>query len=148
MIKPDSNSWGFPRVDNPALPGVKPDDIGRVIYVILRGHSDSYAAFDEVIAKVRPPIATHGAALVQDWLVRSPAGETFYPLSFHGDVEGWRQQIELGASQLGLKMATVKGRKFVVSDGRAFLLSDCAITRGGSPYSLSGHEPRNIPRKV
>ena len=148
MEKSIQKNWGFPQVDHPILPGIRPQDIGRVIYVLLHGHTDSYEAFDEVISKVRPPIATHGAALVDDWLVKTPEGETFYPLFFHGDVEGWRRQIELGATQLGLKMAKVEDDKFAVSDGPVFLLSDCTVTLGGSLFSLSNHEPRNTPGKM
>lgn len=136
MEKSIQEKWGFPKVDDPILPGTRPPDVGRVIYVLLQGHTDSYKAFDEVISKVRPPIATHGAALVDDWLVKTPAGEIFYPLFFHGDVEGWRQQIELGATQLGLKMAKLENDKFAVSDGPVFPLTACAITLGGSPFSL------------
>ena|SRR5688572_15094443 len=136
MNKSFEAKWGFAKVDDPTLPGTRPQDIGRVIYVLLQRHTDSYDAFDEVISKVRPTIATHGAALVEDWLVKTPTGEIFYPLFFHGDVEGWRQQIELGATQLGLKMAMIKGDKFAVSDGPSFPLSNCAITLGGSLFSL------------
>lgn len=143
MDKPFQKRWGFAKVDDPILPGTGSDDFGRVIYILLQGHTDSYEAFDEVISRVRPSIATHGAALVEDWLVTTPAGENFYPLLFHGDVEGWREQIESGATQLGLKMAKVKDDKLVVSDGSAFLLSDCTVALGGSPFSLPIHEPRD-----
>ncbi len=118
------------------LPGTRPQETDRVVYVLLLGHIDSYDAFDDVISRASPRIATHGAVLVEDWLVKTPAGETFYPLFFHGDVEGWRQQIELGANKLGLKMAKVEGDKFLVLDGPTFSLSDCYITLGGSPFSL------------
>jgi hypothetical protein len=126
---------GVEKVDDPSLPGTRPRDSGKVIYVLLQGYEDSYDAFDEVTSRVDPPIPTHGAVLVEDWLVKTPTGEIFYPLFFHGDVEGWRQQIESGVTQLGLKMAKIKDGTLAVSDGQNFPLSDCAVTLGGSPFS-------------
>lgn len=128
---------GVEKVDDPSLPGTRSRDAGRVIYILLQGYADSYEAFDEVTSKVDPPIPTHGAVLVEDWLVETPTDEIFYPLFFHGDVEGWRRQIESGATQLGLKMAEIKDGTFAVSDGQIFLLSDCTITLGGAPFSSS-----------
>lgn len=133
------NKSGFPKVDDPMLPGTRSQDIGKVIYVLLQDHADSYDAFDELFLSVSPPIGTHGAVLVEDWLVRTPPGEIFYPLFFHGDVEGWRRQIELGAKQLGLKSARIEDDDFLVSGGPEFPLSECVITLGGSPFSLPGH---------
>lgn len=127
---------GVEKVDDPALPGTRSRDAGKVIYVFLPKNADPSDEFDRVTSRVDPPIPRRGAVLFDTWLVKTPDGEVFYPLYFHGDVEGWRQQIELGATQLGLKMAKVKGDKFVVSDGPISLLSDCIITLDGLPFSL------------
>lgn len=89
-------------------------------------------------AKVDPPIPQHGGALLEHFAVKTPDQEDFYSIYFHGDVEGWRQQIELGAKQLGLKMAKVHEDEFVLADGPAYLLSDCAVTLDGSPFPLPG----------
>ena len=68
----------------------------------------------------------------------TPDQEIFYSIYFHSDVQGWRQQIELGAKQLGLKMAKVHEDKFVVNEGPAYLLSDCTVTYDGKPFPLAG----------
>jgi hypothetical protein len=136
MNKNFKKNLGFPKVDDPTPPGTRSGDIGRVIYVLLKGYTDSYDAFDEVISRARSTPSTHGAALVEDWLVKTPTGEIFFPIFFHGDEEGWRQRIELGASQLGWKMAKMGDHKFAVTDGPVFPLADCAITAGGSPFPL------------
>ena len=138
MDKSSNEKWGFPKVDDPMLPGTRPQEIGRVIYVLLRDHADSYDSFDELFLSVSPPIGKYGAVLVEDWLVNTPAGEVFYPLFFHGDVEGWRQHIESGAKQLGLKMAKIEDDDFLVSGGPKYPLSECVVTLGGSPFSLPG----------
>lgn len=127
---------GVEKVDDPMLPGTRPRDAGKVIYVLLPPGANPSDAFDEVTSKVDPPIPKEGAVLLEHWVIQTPDGQQFYSLYFHGDVEGWRQQIELGATQMGLKMAKVEGDKLEVTDGPAFLLSDCAITLDGSPFSL------------
>ena len=129
---------GVEKLDDWMLPGTRPQDAGNVIYVFLPDHADPEQEFETVTKKINPPIPKNGAVTFYAWLVKTPAGEVFYPLYFRGDVESWHQQIQLGAAQLGLKMAKVEGDKFVVSDGPAFPLSDCAITFDGSPFSLPG----------
>lgn len=133
---------GVDKVEDPMLPGTRPLDAGRVIFVFLPDYADSSHEFDRVTSRIDPPIPTNGAVLFDQWLVKTPAGEIFYPLFFHGDVEGWRQQIELGATQLGRKMAKVEGDKFIISGGPAFLLSDCAVTLDGRPFALPRQRDR------
>ena len=130
--------FGVEKVDDPALPGTRPRDVGKVIYVFLPPGVDMSDSVDEVIARVDPPIPKDGAVLLEHWVVRTPEGEDFYSLYFHGDVDGWRQQIELGANQLGLKMAKVSEDRFVIADGPTCLLSACAVTLDGSPFPLPG----------
>jgi hypothetical protein len=130
--------FGVDKFDDPALPGTRARDPGKVIYVLLRPGAEMLESFEEVTAKVNPPIPKHGAALHEHFAVKTPDQETFYSIYFHGDVEGWRQQIELGAKQLGLKMAKVHEDKFVVSEGPAYLLLDCAVTLDGKPFPLPG----------
>ena len=129
---------GIEKVDDPMLPGTRRRDAGNVIYVFLPPGSDASNAFDVVASKIDPPIPTHGAVLLEHWVIRTPEGQEFYSLYFHGDVKGWRQQIELGANQLGLKMAKVDGDKLVVSGGQTFLLSECVAMLDGLPFLLPG----------
>ena len=128
---------GVDKVDDLALPGTRPRDAGKVIYVVLPAGADPSDEFDRVTSRIDPPIPQSGAVLFDHWLVKTPAGGTFYPLYFHSDVDGWRQQIELGADQLGLEMAKVEGDKFMVADGSIFLLSECVVTLDGSPFPPS-----------
>ena len=100
--------FGVEKQDDPALPGTRPRDVGKVIYIFVPPGGDLSEAFDEVTSRVDPPIPKEGAVLLEYWTIRTPTGDDFFSLYFHGDVDGWRQQIELGARQLGLKMARVK----------------------------------------
>jgi len=133
---------GVEKVDDPMLPGTRSWDADSVIYVFLPAGSDPSDAFDKVTSRVDPPIPMSGSVLLENWLIRTPLGEEFYPLYFHGDVDGWRQQIETGATQLRMKMARVKDNKLSISDGSSFLLSSCTITLGGSPFALPKRAPR------
>jgi len=51
----------------------------------------------------------------------------FHAIGYHGDLEGWRKDIEAGAQAMHLLLARIEGDKFVVSDGRLFPLSECKI---------------------
>jgi len=136
MDKSLQSILGVEKVDDPMLPGTRPRDSGKVIYVLVPAGADPSDAFDEVTSRIDPPIPKNGAVLLEHWLVRTPDREVFSSLYFHGDVEGWRKQIELGATQLGRKMAKVEGDRFVVLGGPAFLLTDCSVTLDGAPFSL------------
>lgn len=131
---------GVKKVDDPSLPGTRPREAGQVIYMILPAGADLVVSFETVTSKVHPPIPKHGGALLKPWVIQTSDGENFYSIYFHGDVEGWRQQIEFGATQLGLNMAKVIDDKFILSGGPTFLLSECTITLDGSPFALPGPE--------
>jgi len=129
---------GVKKLDDWMLPGARSSDAGKVIYVFLPNNADPFQEFERVTSVVDPPIVKRGAVFFDAWLVKTPDGEIFYPLYFHGDLEGWRQEIERGATELGLKMAKLEGNKFMVSGGPTFLLTDCTVTLDGSPYELPG----------
>jgi len=124
---------GVDKIDDPMLPGTRLRDADKVIYMLLPRGTDPSDAFDEVTSRMDPPLPKNGAVLLEHWVIQTPHGEKFYSLYFHGDVEGWRRQIESGAARLGLKMANVKGDKLLVSNGQSFPLSGCVITLAGSP---------------
>ncbi len=56
-----------------------------------------------------------------------PRDPIFHAISYHGDLDGWRKDIEAGAIGLGLLLAQIKGDQLVISDGRSIPLSDCKI---------------------
>lgn len=46
---------------------------------------------------------------------------------YHGDLVGWKKDIEEGADGLNLLLAKIEGKQFIISDGRVFLLSECKV---------------------
>ncbi len=56
-----------------------------------------------------------------------PDGTQFHGMSYHGDIEGWREQIAQGAKELGIQPAAISGDKLRISDDRETELSDCTV---------------------
>ncbi|MCY1414344.1 hypothetical protein D9M71_297910 [compost metagenome] len=71
--------------------------------------------------------AKNGGRASDSCSVLSPDGLLFRVMSYHGDLAGWRKDIEEGAKGLGLLLAKIEGDQFVISDGRSFPLSECKI---------------------
>jgi len=57
-----------------------------------------------------------------------PDDSIFHAVGYHGDLAGWKQDIETGATEQNIALARIDGNKLVVSDGRVFALSDCKAT--------------------
>ena len=51
----------------------------------------------------------------------------FYALTYHGDLIGWKKDIEEGAKAYGSLLATIEEENFILNDGRVFNLSACQI---------------------
>ena len=107
------------------LPGTKPGRSAEVRYVSFMRPSNPSNIFEEVVWKVDPPIVRSGGVSLANWIVTIPDGTPFYPLEYHDDVAGWQLQIERGALECGVLSARIEEQKFVVSDGRSYLLSEC-----------------------
>lgn len=74
-----------------------------------------------------PPHASTGGVNERGCKIILPDGQLFHAIAYHGDVNGWRMDIESGAQALHLLLARIEGDKFLVSDGRTFALTDCRI---------------------
>ena len=72
-------------------------------------------------------IAQSGGVISENCKLRLPTNELFYGLSYKGDIEGWRKQIEQGAELLGLLAGKISENNLELSDGRIYALSDCKI---------------------
>jgi hypothetical protein len=77
--------------------------------------------------------ATQGGVISENCEVRLPDGAKYQALSYKGDVDGWRADIEHGASALGLPLARIDGGKFVLAGGRTYDLDKCEIIFRKSP---------------
>ena len=81
--------------------------------------------FDRVTSLFK--IAQSGGVISENCKLRLPTHELFHGLSYKGDIEGWRKQIEKGAEHLGLLTGKVSNNSIELSDGRIYALSDCEI---------------------
>jgi hypothetical protein len=105
--------------------GEDPDKVRLVALPTEGGRANN---FSRVTQAVVPPHLSNGGCVLQDDLL-TPDGDRFAVLTYHGDVEGWQQQIEEGASLLGFKSAKISGNRLIVSDGRSFAVADCKLER-------------------
>ncbi|MBU2714240.1 hypothetical protein [Zooshikella harenae] len=85
------------------------------------------ALFKKVVREIDPPIATSGGVINEGCKISVPSGGCYFAVSYKGDIEGWRQQIEQGAKSLGLSVAKILQDKILLHDGSEYLLSECNI---------------------
>ncbi|CNI82179.1 Uncharacterised protein [Yersinia rohdei] len=98
-----------------------------VIYFSDDGKNTPKKQFNDLIDSVEPRNAKSGGRNAEGCNITLPDGQLFYAMGYHGDIEGWRKDIEAGAKRLGLFLAHIEGDRFIVSDGRSFALSECTI---------------------
>jgi hypothetical protein len=76
---------------------------------------------------VTPPHAQCGGVVTQRCRIKTPGGEVFHAISYHGDLTGWRMDLEEGAQKLNLTLAEIKNSKLLLSTGVNFDLDTCEI---------------------
>lgn len=86
---------------------------------------EKQSLFDKVTSLFE--IAQSGGVISENCKLRLPTNELFHGLSYKGDIEGWRKQIEQGAELLGLLAGKISENNLELSDGRIYALSDCKI---------------------
>lgn len=109
------------------VPGVTVVDGQQVVYFSDDGKNKFRKQFNNITCFSEPPNAVRGGVNDRGCKVTPPSGPLFYAISYHGDLDGWRKDIEVGAKGLGLLFARIEGDQFVISDGRSIPLSDCKI---------------------
>jgi hypothetical protein len=117
----------------PITPGTRPGEAEKVRYVSFDPSQNPSGLFREVVKRVKPVLAKNGGVSETGYVATLPDGTAFYALKYHGDVAGWQAQIEQGAAQLGLLTGKIESDAFVISDGRSYPVSDCAVARDGVP---------------
>lgn len=109
------------------VPGVTAVDGQQVVYFSDDGKNKFRKQFNNITCFSEPLNAVRGGVNDRGCKVIPPSGPFFYAISYHGDLDGWRKDIEAGAIGLGLLLAQIKGDQLVISDGRSISLSDCKI---------------------
>jgi len=117
----------------PGLPGTEPWNARNTRYVSFDAPSQPADAYVAVVRRIYPPLIKRGKVFLENFILTTPDGTTFYPLVYQGDAQ-WPRQIELGAARLGFVTAEIRDMTtFVISDGRSFPIADCAVQRVAPP---------------
>lgn len=92
----------------------------------------SQVKFDDLfheLFNVPPKIPRNGGAVLEGCKITLPDGDIFEAVSYKGDVEGWRRQLEQGAKALNEEVARIDidTDSIVLNDMRSFRLADCII---------------------
>jgi len=109
------------------IPGSSKIEGREYRYVSCDDSNDITVLFKKVIREIDPPVAKSGGVVNEGCKVTLPSGECYFALSYKGDIEGWRQQIEQGAAALNLPVAQLSQDKLVMSNGNEVLLSECKV---------------------
>lgn len=113
--------------DQRSVPGAVVIEGTEFIYYEDDGKSAAKKQFDLLLDSAGVISARSGGIVSDNCHISVPSGTRFHALSYHGDIVGWRSAVEVGANHRCLLLARVLADKFVISDGRSFLLSECKI---------------------
>lgn len=111
------------------VPGVVPVEWREYCYVSDDG-CDKFVGkglFDKLTSQIEPPIPKSGGVMTENCKLWLPSGELLHAISYKGDLDGWRMQIEQGAKILGLFIGKIISGRIVLSDARSYDLSDCTV---------------------
>ena len=101
---------------------------GREVRYVAEPEIEEFVAyFKKLVRHVNPPIAKQGGAVIEGCKLTLPTGERFQAISYRGDIEGWRRQIEMGAAAMQTLMGQIVGETLVLADGRSYRLIDCEV---------------------
>ena len=109
------------------IPGTVAVEGTEIVYFSDDGKNKFCKQFTNLTNYTNPPNATAGGATERGCKIYLPGGQLFHAISYHGDIEGWRKDIEVGAQALHLVLGRINGSQFIISDGRVYPLTDCRI---------------------
>ena len=110
-----------------AVPGLSPVEGVEFIYYEDDGKSKAKKQFNALLDSAGSIRATNGGVVSDSCKIYLSDGQLFHALSYHGDIDGWREAVEAGAKARGLLLARIEGDQFIITDGRSIPLSDCKI---------------------
>ncbi len=115
------------RSDARVIPGTDGATTREAIYFSDDGKNKFRKQFKNITCFADPMNATGGGINEAGCSITPLDGPLFHAVIYHGDINGWRKDIEIGAEGLGLLLARIEGDQFVISDGRSVPLTDCKI---------------------
>ncbi|TBZ93292.1 hypothetical protein E0H56_15115 [Rhizobium leguminosarum bv. viciae] len=117
----------FERRNARAIPGTQSVDGVEIVYFSDDGKNNFRKQFRSLTSSVDPRAATRGGMNERGCRITPPNGPLFHAIGYHGDVDGWRKDVQTGAKARGLLLARIEDGDFIVSDGRRFALSECQV---------------------
>jgi hypothetical protein len=109
------------------IPGTTPNTENTVRYISFDDPESLYELFHSMLDQITPRLMKSGGAVLDGSKLELPDGRRFVAVQYHDDVEGWRNQIEQGASKLGRATAKISAGNVIVSDGQSYPLSSCKV---------------------
>ena len=103
--------------DQREIPGLSPVDGTEFLYFEDDRKNKFRKQFKNITCFTEPPNAGSGGVTESGCKITPPSGPLFHAISYHGDLYGWKKDIEAGANGLSLLLARIEGDQFVVSDG-------------------------------
>ncbi len=113
--------------DKRRIPGTELVEGREFRYVRHEGGAQFGLFFTKLIWHVDPPIPSGGGAMIEGCEITLPSGELFQAISYKGDIDGWRSQVQRGAEALKVSVARISGGSIVLGENQSFLLSDCKV---------------------
>lgn len=100
----------------------------KTIYFSVKPSDNNGKVFIQLLNYTNSPFAQFGGASESGLKIITPEGEIYYGIDYHGDVDGWLQDIVLGAEALKSNLAYIFENKFyIITNKNIFLLSDCIV---------------------
>lgn len=118
------------RTDARVIPGlIKRTDV-EVVYFSIPAKGNGRKQFRNITNHTTPPFAQYGGVSESGCCIKTPSGMSFYALTYHGDLVGWKRDIEEGAKAHDSILARIEDENISLSDGRMFSLDACQISFG------------------
>lgn len=109
------------------IPGLTARDGIEVVYFSVNAKSNARKLFRAITNHTNPPSAQSGGVSERGCVITTPCGIKFNALSYHGDLDGWRTDIEKGATACGVLLAKIEAQVLVLADERVFPLNQCTV---------------------
>jgi hypothetical protein len=112
------------------IPGTVESESKEFIYFSDDKKNSVRKQFNSLTQFTNPPYAKNGGVTSQGCSLTLPDGSIFHAIAYHGDIGGWRKDIEEAAQALHILLAKIEGDHIVISPSRSFALADCKATFG------------------
>lgn len=113
------------------LPGLNPKDGLEVIYYQDDGRTTARKLFRMLLGGVGTPSAKAGGLVSDPCTILLPDGRLFRAASYHGDIDGWRDDIVTSTRANGILLGKIDRDHFLVADGSKFPLQKCVVKAEG-----------------